>query len=72
MSQLNEKKKVAIKTIGELRTGAIYRRKGGKLFYKLNEKFHVCTKFDKRKKKWLGDGRAEMLNADEKVSVLEE
>lgn len=62
-------------TIGELEaTGehkAVYKRAGGQLYIKLNERFHVKTKLSENGKSWLGDGTAEELDPTEEVEVIQ-
>lgn len=62
-------------TIGELEaTGkhkAVYKRAGGQLYIKLNERFHVKTKLSEDGKSWMGNGTAEELNPDEHVEVVQ-
>ncbi len=64
--------RVPISSLPAMPKPAVYTRRGGATFLKLNENFHVKTKLSSNGKTWLGDGTAEKLNPDEMVTVVQQ
>ena len=48
----------------------VYRRTDGRLYIKLNERFHVKTKRSENGQSWLGDGVAEEFDPEEEVEFV--
>ncbi|MBI2030078.1 hypothetical protein HYT05_00480 [Candidatus Kaiserbacteria bacterium] len=50
---------------------AVYRRKDGLTYLRLNEAYHVKVKPEKENGSWIGDGCAEEIDLEEEVEVIQ-
>ncbi len=64
----------SVKTIGWLpgisARRAVYKRADGRIFLKLNERFHVAIRLSDDGESWLGDGCVEAFHPKERVEAI--
>ncbi len=64
--------KVTIGSLPQMPNVAVYKRKGGDLFLKINERYHVRAKRSEDGRAWQGAGVAEKFDPNEKVKVVQQ
>ncbi len=60
-----------IATIGNLPgSGSVYQRYDGRIFFKLDQRFHVQVRTDYTKPFWIGEGCKEEFDPNEEVWII--